>query len=158
LIWEPIGGKVQNARDLVISPDGILWLLPWAALPTHDGTRLLVENHALRLVISGGELLPVIESGLLGRPAALFANPRYDIEPSEVWSNLRSVLRERAPPENLRDIPIDVSVGRRLGKVNSLPFTEVEANQIKPSVAAYTNKEPLVYVKQFALENIAKQL
>ena len=55
LVWHPLAAKIGDAHELVLSPDGALWLVPWAALPTEDGA-FLVEKFRIRYVTSGGEL------------------------------------------------------------------------------------------------------
>ncbi len=51
-LLRPLEPAISSYEEWVLSPDGPLWLLPWAALPLSDG-RYAVEGHTLRLLISG---------------------------------------------------------------------------------------------------------
>ncbi len=56
-IWLPIKPLLGEATQIILSPDGPLWLVPWSALPIEGDDQLLIEKYALRLVISGREVL-----------------------------------------------------------------------------------------------------
>jgi CHAT domain-containing protein/Tfp pilus assembly protein PilF len=52
LLLAPVAGPLRRATEVLIAPDGPLYLLPWAALPSpHDG-RPLVTSKAIHAVSS----------------------------------------------------------------------------------------------------------
>ncbi len=58
MIWPSLEPRLPaGTKNLILSPDGMLWLLPWAALPI-DGEKYLLEKYSLRFITSGRDLLP----------------------------------------------------------------------------------------------------
>ena len=47
-LWQPIAKQVAGAKFVLISPDGPLCRLPFAALPSADGKKILLEEHGSR--------------------------------------------------------------------------------------------------------------
>ena len=50
LLWEPLEGKVAGARTVIISPDGGLAMLPFAALPGRAEGSFLLEDYAIAVM------------------------------------------------------------------------------------------------------------
>ena len=62
-LWRPLEKHFGGAKRILLSPDGPLHRLPFAALPTKDGERFLIEDYALS-ILPVPHLLP----DLLERP------------------------------------------------------------------------------------------
>lgn len=78
LLLKPIAPHLKDVKTLIISPDGELWLAPWAALPL-DGDKYLVESMSPRLVVSGRDLVPPTTSAKLAvGPPLVIADPDFD--------------------------------------------------------------------------------
>ncbi len=78
LLWEPLDDFVGKTGSIVVSPDGILNLVPFSALQDSNG-KFLIENHTITYVTSGRDLL---RSGGGVKPESdlfLAANPEFDI-------------------------------------------------------------------------------
>ncbi len=61
LIWEPLEPFIAGSSTILISPDGAVARVPFAALPTQDGERFLIEDLTLSIVPMA-QLLPQILS------------------------------------------------------------------------------------------------
>jgi CHAT domain-containing protein len=76
LLIAPLEPALKGANSLIISPDGAINHVPFAALVNAEG-KYLIETHRLRLVTGGRDLLrlPAKEKGA---GVAVFADPDYD--------------------------------------------------------------------------------
>jgi CHAT domain-containing protein/tetratricopeptide (TPR) repeat protein len=52
LVWEPVVRFAQDAKTVLVSPDGALNFLPWGALPGEGSGSYLLERHAFAVVPS----------------------------------------------------------------------------------------------------------
>jgi tetratricopeptide (TPR) repeat protein len=157
LVLEPLEEHLGQTRELVVSPDAALWLIPWGALPLADG-KYAVEKYQIRYCISGRDLVgQAASSGRKATNPILFANPDYDLGPAQADAATRAVLRSASPVEQ-------VASSRGLGSLSSLPRvgrlpgTAQEAAAIKPNVTRYAKAEAVVYEDRFALEGVFKAL
>lgn len=159
-ILQPLKRGLNGKRQLVLSPDGALWLVPWAALPMEAGTPspLLLEQCALRYEISGRNLLRPTATATTRQAPVVFADPSYDLGRSESAAALAQVLSNptRQPPADLRSASLR-SLGE-LPKFGSLPFAAAEAEAIAPHLQRFAGQTPLVYRRRYALEGIAKAI
>jgi CHAT domain-containing protein len=157
LVFEPLEAHFGQARQLIVSPDAALWLVPWGALPLPGG-QYAIEKYQIHYVISGRDLLsPAAGAGQKASQPVLFANPDYDLAPANVDAATRAVLRSAAPVEHLAGTRGMRSLSS-LGRVGRLPGTADEAAAIKPSVARYAGAEPVLYEDRYALEGVFKAL
>lgn len=150
LILEPILRQSGQVEHLCLSPDSLLWLVPWCALPL-DREKYLLEQCDLRYLVSGRELVEQSKREAAGDPV-LFADPAYDMEPSAVLAATREVFRQTA---NALEQAIP-SMKSRLGLVERLPATLLEANAVQPSIKEFTAKDPQLYSDKYALEAVFK--
>ena len=137
-LWAPLQGAIGSAPQLILSPDGLLTLVPFAALPNADG-RFLLESHRLAYVTSGRELIRGTGS-TVSHPSelVLVANPAYD--------DKRSGAGEAVAALRSRDFRNHFS---------PLPGTEREAQEIPPLISAEPAKKQ-VAVGQAATEALVK--
>lgn len=82
IVLKPINSRLKDVKHLIISPDGDMWLVPWAAL-AYNGEQYLVETFTPRLVVSARDLvkpadLPKVET----TPAVILADPDLEAAPS----------------------------------------------------------------------------
>lgn len=153
-VWKPIAEKISDdINGIVISPDGALWLLPWACLPTGKD-RFLIEDYALRYVISGREL--VESSSLKGNAWPLvFADPTFDLAPDERRNAVEAIFRNEKVDWDTKGGTTSRSA---IGKVAALPGTRAEADSIAPSLERITGKKPVSYLGKYALETVVKRV
>ena len=142
LVLKPLMPHLGQAKSLILSPDGELWLAPWAALPVAGG-RFLVEDYALRYVITGRDLVAVPPAKRLATSAPLvLADPRFD-----------DGAGDDAPPA-----AEDAGRGSlaRLPQVRRLPGTAGEAEAVLPRLEALTGSAATVHTDEKATEAAVK--
>lgn len=153
-VWLPVATHLgDETKKINLSPDGALWLVPWAALPDGDD-RYLIEDFAFRYLISGREFVQEVAAPSSNTPL-VFANPTFDLTPQKVIAAVKAIFR---------DVQLDANASRgrvsqtALGKVPSLPNTEIEANAIAPSLEKLVGKPPIKYLGEYALESVVKRV
>ncbi len=99
-ILYPLLPEVGAARQLIVSPDGALWLAPWSALPLANG-RYVVEEYALRYIVSGRDLAAAKVPHKLNRPI-IFADADFDLSPDAARQGLQKLVAAKQPCLNLR--------------------------------------------------------
>jgi CHAT domain-containing protein/tetratricopeptide (TPR) repeat protein len=111
-----------GTRHLLISPDGALHLIPFAALVDEDN-HYLIENFTLSYLGSGRDLLRLDVAQVASRRAPLIlANPDYRRVNTEI---------ARAPARTTRALPVLRSVDlARLPPLSPLPGTGEEARKL----------------------------
>jgi len=135
----------KEPQELVISPDGPLWLLPFAALVLADG-RFAVEAVAIRHVTSGRDL--VTEKAARGDAAA------RDVRPPLIMAapNFDSQSTGKAAPAADRSLARPVRPSRRLAAVEPLPGTLEEARSVADAVRRIATAAPEIVVADEATE------
>src|SRR5919106_146165 len=82
LLFQPLAPAVGSHQQLLVSPDGELNKVPFAALRAPDG-RYLVETHTVSYVASGRDLLRGDSAATSSVDLLLLANPAYGAPPPE---------------------------------------------------------------------------
>jgi len=156
LIWKPLAPHVGDAGQIILSPDGALWLAPWSALPANDaGDEYLLERYNIRLVISGRDLVAKPDQRKTSAPV-IIANPDFDQQESQKKSAIQGIFKT-LPPES-ENATRSFSAQSTLPKVQPLPNTGIEALAIQPHIETYTKQKAGLYKEQYALERVAKVL
>jgi CHAT domain-containing protein len=102
-LWQPLQPLLNGVEHLLIAPDGLLNLIPFAALPDAAG-RYLIERYAISYLSSGRDLLRlqtsapapasaplVIADPLFGEPGALTHAPANPVAQTVALQGRRSV-------------------------------------------------------------------
>lgn len=137
----------KDPEELVISPDGPLWLVPFTALVLDDG-RFAVEAVAIRHVTSGRDLVAARvtrsgeETGGLGRPL-IMAAPNFDSKSTGTLSS---------DPASDRSLTRPARPSRRLPSVEPLPGTLEEARSVADAVRRIAAAAPDIVVADDATE------
>ncbi len=89
-LWQPLAAAIGNARTLIISPDGMLNLVPFAALLSPEG-KFLIEDYTLMTVTSGrdlvegkGKLVPKSDLFLAADPAFDWVSPSLETPKAKI--------------------------------------------------------------------------
>jgi len=155
-ILDPLAAPLENAKRIILSPDGALWLAPWAALPIDDKDGVLIEKFSLQLVTSGRDLVQDKKTALPTTRPAIFADPHFDMTNQEKRDSLTAVFKQ--PPRDYDDNLRGFYTTAILPKVAQLPGTAAEAQLVVPSIEKFTGTTTQRYEGKFALEGIAKSL
>ncbi len=113
-----------------ISPDGALWLVPWAALKTRSG-KYAIEDHEVSYLITSRQLTWKGTNARRLNRAVIFANPDYNA---------------------------GVRQGLSGAVFSELPGTVVEAKALLPSLKTLTQGDPVVVHGATATESRVKAL
>lgn len=157
-IWRPLAPYVGHTKRLILSPDGALWLVPWAAIPVQplETGKFLVERMAINYVISGRDVVKAAGKTVLEtRKPVLFADPNFDLSPEEVATASKAVLRAAYQEDQGQRATSEKSFLPRVGR---LPGTATEAEAVKPNVEKVTGQPAILYRDMYALESVAKAL
>lgn len=137
----------KDPEELVISPDGPLWLVPFAALVLADG-RFAVEVVAIRHVTSGRDLVakPAAAGGDASSrtgPPLIMAAPNFDSQSTGKTSSQSAADRGLARPGG---------PSLRVQRAVPLPGTLEEAHSVADSVRRIAAKAPQIVVADEATE------
>lgn len=81
-IMRPIRKILGNVHHILLSPDGDLNLIPFAALVDEHG-KYLIEEYSINYLTSGRDLLRFPSTTKSRQAAVVIANPSFDVEPSK---------------------------------------------------------------------------
>jgi CHAT domain-containing protein/lipopolysaccharide biosynthesis regulator YciM len=160
-LMQPIRKLLGNTRNVLLSPDSQLNLIPFAAL-VDENNRYLVENYSINYLSSGRDLLRLQNHAKSRSESVIVANPDYDKpgDPTSVAiiSRGESSQIAAAQPINLSTKPAQTRGVLDSDRIQQLEFTalsytEQEAKAISPMLPGAT-----LLTGSQATENAIKQL
>ncbi len=154
LIWKPIAKTVGDAPVAYVIPDGILNIMPFAALVEGDG-KYLIEGLDLHIFTSSRNLLPSRLKAAKGG-YMINAGPDYETDAvtgKEKLESVRGKSRSAGLSEGLRGM----SSGMRGLRFDPLPGAEREGQLIQKTVDG-EGKDSVIYSKGAAQEEVLRQL
>ncbi|MFO0940679.1 MAG: CHAT domain-containing tetratricopeptide repeat protein, partial [Pirellulales bacterium] len=152
-ILYPLLEAVGTSKTIQLSPDSLLWLVPWSALPLQDG-KYAIEQFDIRFLVTGRDLVRSDSTFEVTNPI-IFADPDFNLDPAAVEAATQQVLQKPTSERNgLRAVA--PSGKFKLGTVSRLPGTKSEAEAVLPQLEQFTSKKATVYSGQYALEAIFK--
>jgi CHAT domain-containing protein/Tfp pilus assembly protein PilF len=86
LLWEPVAEAIEGARTVIVSPDGAVGRIPFAALPGKAEKTFLIEDHRLAIV-PVPQLIPALLQSSpvkLNKDLLLMGDVDYDHRPADV--------------------------------------------------------------------------
>lgn len=133
LLWQPLASAIGASGKVIVSPDGMLNLVPFAALADQQG-RYLIEDRQLSYVTCGRDLTKG-DTGIKPEIGLyLAANPRFDLKTAA------------AQPAESRGLTRSRGFGMQF---SPLPGTEQEAKE----VPGYLKGKQTIVTGQDATEN-----
>ncbi len=151
LIWDPIKRSVGNSKNLVIAPDGALWLFPWETL-LNEGDSYLVEHKRISYVTSARELVAKPQK-IASRGAVFFVDPDYNTNPDPNSKTTKLDRHLRAYYDRFSRAGL-----LRGGRAQRLLLAREEAKTFPPLLEQYVQSKPVVLKRQHATENQFKSL
>jgi CHAT domain-containing protein len=148
LVFEPIKSELGNVKEIFISPDGNLNLIPFEVLQGPDG-RFLIEDYTFNYLSAGRDVLAFGEIKDQGSKVLLIGDPDFDLGAKEKESILIKLALEEDKEERIkrsRDM-------RRL-HFNRLPGTREEVKSIKKILG---EEEVELYTGKEAVEEVLRQ-
>jgi CHAT domain-containing protein len=122
LIWKPLEKHIEGARVVLLSPDGALGTVPFAALPGSKEGAYLIEDVAIAVVTVPGAvpemLRPVEKKTRIGPSLLVVGGLRYDPEEGEAGPRGEDT---RSAPRSGRE------------QFDALPATRAEAAAVRSS-------------------------
>jgi CHAT domain-containing protein len=143
LVFEPLKKSLGERKEVFISPDGNLNLIPFEVLRGPDG-RFLIEDYTFNYLAAGRDILGFGEIREKGKKVLLMGDPDFDLGAEEKGSTLRRLaLVEEKPQE-----PTKRSSEMRGFSFSRLPGTKREVETIKDLIGeggadTYTGREAL---------------
>ncbi len=147
LVFEPLLKELGNKREIFISPDGNLNLMPFEVLQRPDG-RFLIEDYTFNYLAAGRDIVGFGEIKEKGGKALLMGDPDFDLGEEEKDSSLRKLALRGVQNTGVR------SIDMRGFHFTRLPGTKEEVKTIH-ELLGKNNAE--VYMGKEALEEVLKQ-
>lgn len=148
MIWKKVLPYIKDITHIIVSPDGILNLVPLEIALAPD-EKYIVESYFIRYVSSGREIMRNHFSREGKLKVAIIANPLFDstIEDSNyeknlcansrapmLYDNVLVNLNDNDQEDALKNISITRSSLIKLLKFSPLPCTQIEAEEIRLKV------------------------
>jgi CHAT domain-containing protein len=124
--FDPLLPAIGNRKRLLLAPDGNLTRLPFEALPTDDGRRL-IDDYQISYLGAGRDVLR-FGAASSGQPAAALvaADPDFDLSGGQAQAQATS---ETAGVLNAHRVSREIQTGD-LEHLGRLPGTRVEGERI----------------------------
>ncbi|MGA7937776.1 MAG: CHAT domain-containing protein, partial [Kovacikia sp.] len=170
-LMQPIRAKLGKTRNLLISPDSQLNLIPFAAL-VDEQNRYLVETTDINYLTSGRDLLRLQTPIASRQPPILMANPDYadpgDPASAQLVQKAGAIASNNPSPLVASTKPVAARGNNQRStdlaslRVEALPGTAAEAKAIAPKLKdALRSSSPfgvIVLTGSQATENALKQV
>ncbi|MEM9906922.1 MAG: CHAT domain-containing protein [Cyanobacteria bacterium P01_D01_bin.44] len=140
-LMQPIRAQLGEARHLLLSPDGQLNLLPFAAL-VDENNQYLIETYQVTYLTSGQDLLRFQLFEPSQQPPVVMADPDYDRADPTV-----AAASSEAQPNN-----------QRSADVSSLTFQDLPGTAEEGTAIASMLANPTLLLEAAATENALKQV
>jgi len=149
-VFAPLNPALGPARELFISPDALLSLIPFEILQTPEG-KFLIEEYLFNYLAASRDLLAFKTAlGQPGRPL-LLGDPDFDLSPSEK----AGTLRQLAMPQ----LPASVAPNTRSAEMQNLTFTRLPgtSREVRVIQALLGKERADAYTGKEALEEVLRQ-
>ncbi|HEY4492312.1 MAG TPA: tetratricopeptide repeat protein, partial [Acidobacteriota bacterium] len=114
---KPIDSLLVNRKHLLVSPDGLLHLIPLEALVQEDGQYLL-QKFRISYLASGRDIVRWADPALPRNEAVVMADPDFELspKPQEISAELRGGISGRFKEMSLARLPDSRKEGAEVAK------------------------------------------
>jgi len=136
---------IKDKTSLIISPDGLLGVVPFEAFYDNKEQKYLIEKLNIRYIPSGKELVKLYQNRTKSNEdITVFANPNFGLTQKQInkTDNVRRGIIDALYDEANRN-------GRKNKFFNSLLGSIVEADSI---ISIFRDNEPKIYMRDNANE------
>jgi CHAT domain-containing protein/Tfp pilus assembly protein PilF len=152
LLMQPIRAHTGNATHLLISPDGQLNLLPFAAL-VDENDQYLIENYQITHLTSGRDLLRYKLSEPSQQPSVVMADPNYNQATAIASTSASAQSNNQASTQ-----PNNQPNNQQSADASNLNFNDLPGTAEEGSAIAALLPNPTLLLEGNATENLLKQI
>jgi CHAT domain-containing protein len=149
LAFAPLKKELRNVKQIFISPDGNLNLIPFEVLQRPDG-KYLIEDYSFNYLAAGRDILGFGATKARGAKAVIIGDPDFDLGAAQKAAALRKLALGTGENEQTAKRSMDM----RGLHFQRLPGTRKEAEAIWRLIGK-DNCE--LYLDQKALEEVLEQ-
>jgi CHAT domain-containing protein/tetratricopeptide (TPR) repeat protein len=149
-VFAPLRAALGPARELFISPDAFLSLIPFEILQTPEG-KFLIEEYLFNYLAASRDLLAFKTTlGQPGKPL-LLGDPDFDLSPGEKAGTLRQLA--------MAQLPARVAPNTRSAEMQNLTFTRLPGSgrEVRAIQALLGKERADLYTGKEALEEVLRQ-
>ncbi|MEA3428586.1 MAG: CHAT domain-containing tetratricopeptide repeat protein, partial [Thermodesulfobacteriota bacterium] len=150
LVFAPLRKEIGYVKEIFISPDGILNLIPFEVFKGPDG-RFLIEDYTFNYLASGRDMLGFGQIKRKERKALLMGDPDFDMEIEKEKSMIRGLALKEINQKKISKRSSEMK-GFYFSK---LPFTKKEVMAIQ---ALFGKENSEIYVGKEALEKVLEHM
>ena len=154
LIWKPVAKAIGTAPSAYVIPDGVLNIMPFAALVESNG-KYLIEGLDLHIFTSARNLLPSRLKAAKGG-YMINAGPDYETD-AEIGREKLETVRGKSRAAGLADGLRGMSSGMRGLRFDPLPGAEREGQLIRKTVDG-EGKLSTIHSKGDAQEQVLRRM
>ena len=147
MVMQPIREKLGDKTHVLISPDGQLNLIPFAAL-MDENNEYLVKNYLFTYLTTGRDLLKLQLDAPSRQNPVMLANPNYDAPGNSTGVQLAST----SPPKTGR------GNNQRSTDFTSLTFSPLEGTELEAEAILPIVPNLQLFTGSEATENLLEQL
>ena len=156
--WKPLEPALKSVKRIYFSPDGALNQVAMNDVTLGNG-HLLIEDYDLRVVTSTKDILHA-ERKATNNTAVLVGNPTFDLDEAQQRAALAS-LHVTPAADPTAAVTVEVTSPRSRdavsGKLNPLPGTQVEVDEISSELARQ-HWQVQTYARERALKEAVVEL
>jgi len=149
-VFEPLRNELGDIKEIFISPDGNLSLIPFEVLQRPDG-KYLIEFYTFNYLAAARDLLLFGQIEEIGDKVLLMGDPDFDLKENEKSAEIRKLSLK----EVRNDKPIKRSSDMQRFHFTRLPGTAEEVRSIQN---LFGQEKVILYTEKRALEDILRQM